>query len=160
MSPPKPALLLTIKSNPAGCRRATIAALNHENRSTPGGRLDMGGPSFDSWLAEIKSEPDSSRVGMYLMHNGVVRGTTRAGEPVTGMELSYDPAALQRAVESAKAKPGINAVRVWMNEGRLSVGDDIMRVLVAGDIREHVLETLTDLVRTLKTECAREWEIT
>jgi molybdopterin synthase catalytic subunit len=119
----------------------------------------MSGPSFDSWLTEVKSQPDSSRVGMYLMHNGVVRGTTRGGSPVSGMDLSYDPVILERVVEAARARPGVVAVKVWMNEGRLSVGDDIMRVLVAGDIREHVLEALTDLVRTLKTECAREWEI-
>lgn len=119
----------------------------------------MSGPSFDDWLAEIKSEPGSERIGMYLMHNGVVRGTTRAGGPVTGMDLSYDPAALHRTIEAAQGRPGVVAVRVWLNEGRLSVGDDIMRVLVAGDIREHAFDTLTELVRTLKTQCVREWEI-
>lgn len=116
-------------------------------------------PLFDSWLAELKEHPDSGRIGMYLMHNGVVRATTRTGEPVSGMDLSYDRAALQRAVDATEAKPGIFAVRVWLNEGRLSVGDDIMRVLVAGDIREHVFDALTELVRTLKTECVRECEI-
>jgi len=119
----------------------------------------MHAPSFDSWLAEIREHPRSGRIGMYLMHNGVVRATTRTGGPVTGMDLTYDRAAMRRAIEAAETKPGVFAVRVWLNEGRLSVGDDIMRVLVAGDIREHVFDALTELVRTLKTECVRECEI-
>jgi molybdopterin synthase catalytic subunit len=50
-------------------------------------------------------------------------------------------------------------VRVWINEGRLTVGDDIMYALVAGDIRENVLSGLQELVRLIKTEVVREREI-
>ena len=117
-------------------------------------------PSFESWLSEIRQSPVAPRIGMYLMHDGVVRGSARDGSPVNGMDLSYDPEALRNAVAAADAAPGIFAARAWVNEGRLAVGDDIMRVLVAGDIREHVFETLQLLVRALKTQCVREREIT
>ena len=116
-------------------------------------------PSIDAWLAELKSELGAERVGMYLVHNGVVRGTSRDGRSVGGMVLSRDVGEQQRAVGEARAREGIAAVRVWINEGRLAVGDDIMVCLVAGDIRERVLPVLQDLVRDLKTNVVREREL-
>jgi molybdopterin synthase catalytic subunit len=116
-------------------------------------------PQFETWLDEIKSGPDSARIGMDLMHNGVVRGTARNGTPVGGMDLSYDAARLRAILEQIEARPGVVAVKVWINQGRLAVGDDIMRVLLAGDIRENVFGALKELVRLIKTECVKEWEI-
>ena len=46
-----------------------------------------------------------------------------------------------------------------MNEGELSVGDDIMFVMVGGDIRPRVIEALQFLVDRIKTECVTEQEI-
>jgi molybdopterin synthase catalytic subunit len=117
------------------------------------------GPSFDAWLDEIKSEAGSSGIGMYLMHNGVVRGTARSGSPVTGMDLTYDEDGLAEALDTARSEPGIIAAKAWINKGHLGVGDDIMRVLVAGDIRENVFSALQQLVGSLKTRCVHEKEI-
>ena len=116
-------------------------------------------PRFETWLDEIKSGPNSAGVGMYLMHNGVVRGTTRSGAPVTGMDLTYDRERLTSIIDEIKARPGVVALRVWINEGHLAVGDDIMRVLVGGDIRENVFGALQEMVRLIKTECVKEREI-
>jgi molybdopterin synthase catalytic subunit len=116
-------------------------------------------PAFDEWLAEIKNDAASPRVGMYLMHDGVVRGTSRAGKRVTGMDLSYDRERLRDIVSRVQARPGIVAVRAWVNQGRLAVGDDIMRALVAGDIRENVSAAFQELIRLIKTECVQEWEM-
>jgi molybdopterin synthase catalytic subunit len=116
-------------------------------------------PQFETWLDEIKSGPGSAGVGMYLMHNGVVRGTTRSGQPVTGMDLTYDQERLASIIDEIKARPGVVALRVWINEGHLVVGDDIMRVLVGGDIRENVFGALQEMVRLIKTECVKEREI-
>jgi molybdopterin synthase catalytic subunit len=116
-------------------------------------------PRFEAWLDEIKSGPDSARIGMYLMHNGVVRGTRRDGTPVTGMDLAYDQERLSAVIAEIEARPGVVAVKVWINEGRLAVGDDIMRVLVGGDIRENVFGALQEMVRLIKTECVKEREL-
>ena len=116
-------------------------------------------PQFEAWLEEIKSGPESGHIGMYLMHNGVVRGTARDGTRVTGMDLAYDRHRLGGIVAEIAERPGVVAVRVWINEGRLQVGDDIMRVLLAGDIRENVFGALQELVRLVKTECVEESEI-
>jgi molybdopterin synthase catalytic subunit len=96
---------------------------------------------------------------MYLMHNGVVRGTARDGTVVSGMDLSYDRARLAEVIQQVEAGPGVVAVRAWVNEGGLAVGDDIMYALVAGDIREHVFSGLQELVRLIKTEVVTEREI-
>ncbi len=116
-------------------------------------------PSLQTWLDEIKSGPDGARIGMYLVHNGVVRGTTRDGSPVTGMDLSHDRGRLAEVIEQVEARQGVIATRVWVNEGRLSIGDDIMYALVAGDIRDNVFSGLQELVRLIKTEVVKEWEI-
>ncbi|NLV73040.1 MAG: molybdenum cofactor biosynthesis protein MoaE [Actinobacteria bacterium] len=121
--------------------------------------MDRAQPPFQTWLDEIKSSPDCSRIGMLLMHNGIVRGTARDGSVVQGMDLSYDRNRLEQVVAGACSMPGVIAVRVWINEGRLAVGDDIMYVLVAGDIRDHVFNGLKELVRRIKTEVVSEWEI-
>ncbi len=124
-------------------------------------------PSLDAWLREAKRDPSAGRIGMYLVHSGVVRETSRAqvregktGEsPVTAMEFSYDPEKAAAAVADTYRMEGVYYIRVWLNRGRLRVGDDIMRVLVGGDIRPHVVDALQYLVGRLKTECVTEREL-
>ncbi len=124
-------------------------------------------PSMDQWLKEAKSDPSSTQCGMYLVHNGTVRQTARAkvrlgqedADAVTGMIFRSDDAKVREAVEAAKRLPGIAYVRVWLNEGELTLGDDIMFVLVGGDIRPHVIDALQTLVGTIKNECVLEREL-
>lgn len=115
-------------------------------------------PSLDAWLVEVKSG-DIAGTGMFLAHNGIVRGTSRDGRPVTGMILSVDRDRLAELVESARLMEGVTHVKAWVNEGTLAVGDDIMYVLVGGDIRDHVFEALGALVRMIKTEVVTEEEL-
>ncbi|MBR2800482.1 MAG: molybdenum cofactor biosynthesis protein MoaE [Oscillospiraceae bacterium] len=124
-------------------------------------------PSVDQWLKEAKEDPSASECGMYLIHNGTVRQTARAmvrqgadnTEPVTGMVFRRNAEKIDQAVRKAKEMPGIFYVRVWLNEGILTLGDDIMLVLVGGDIRPHVIDALQSLVGTIKNECVIEQEL-
>lgn len=118
----------------------------------------MDTPDTDRWVEEVKAAPGADGIGMILVHRGIVRGTTRAGDPVGGMDLSVDRERLTAALDEAGTWPGVVAVRAWVNEGRLAVGDDIMAVLVAGDIREHVFGALQRLVGILKTDVVSEEE--
>ena len=127
-------------------------------------------PSIDAWMREAKADPTAARCGMYLVHNGVVRETPKAevrgvptdsvqpGDKVASLVFGYDEAKVEAAIEAARQLPGIFYVRVWLNEGELAVGDDIMYVLVGGDIRPHVIDALQQLVGTLKNECVTELE--
>lgn len=123
-------------------------------------------PSLDAWLREAKADPSAAGCGMYLAHNGTVRRSAkarvRAGEDapdVAGMEFDYDEAKVAAAIEMAKALPGVGYVRVWLNRGHLEVGDDIMLVLVGGDIRPHVIDALQTLVGEIKNNCVVEKEL-
>ena len=115
---------------------------------------------FDEWIGEVKKSADPRELGMILVHNGVVRATAKTGSAVRGMLLSYDRDKLAEAITSAKAREGVVEVRVWLNEGELNVGDDIMKVLVAGRFRSDVLPVLQDLLTFLKTEVVKEKEVT
>ena len=135
-----------------------------ENRT---GKQPGPAPSMDSWLAEAKKQTGSDECGMYLFHKGVVRKTARAkvrsGEAdapeVRKLFLSYDREKADAAVKTALAMPGIRYARVWINEGELDIGEDIMLVLVGGDIRPHVIEALQTLVGEIKNKCVTEREI-
>lgn len=123
-------------------------------------------PSMDAWLEEAKRAEHAPEIGMYLTHNGVVRRSAKAkvrygqeeAEVVTGMFFSYDQEKVDAAVAAAYQMPGIYYVRVWLNEGELQVGEDLMYVLVGGDIRPHVVDALQYLVGRLKEECVTELE--
>ena len=55
--------------------------------------------------------------------------------------------------------PGIYYIKVWLNEGELTMGDDIMYVLIGGDIRPRVVDALHYLVGRIKNECVVETEL-
>lgn len=124
-------------------------------------------PSLDVWLSEAKREAGAKGCGMYLFHNGVVRETAKAAvregaedtPPVRGMRFSFDADKVEAAKARTLGMPGIAYVRVWLNSGELKVGDDIMLVLVGGDIRPHVVDALQALVGELKQHCVTETEI-
>ncbi len=125
-------------------------------------------PSMDAWLAEAKKHESAPKIGMYLTHNGIVRQTAKAkvryGEqntaPVTGMIFSYDQNLVDQVIADAYKMEGIFYIKVWLNSGELQVGDDIMYVLIGGDIRPHVIDALQYLVGRIKSECVVETEMT
>ena len=124
-------------------------------------------PSMDAWLKEAKRDASAAGCGMYLFHNGVVRETARARvrdgaentAAVSGMNFSYDAEKVEEARQAALQMPGISYARVWLNSGALQVGDDIMLVLVGGDIRPHVIDALQALVGEIKNHCVTEQEV-
>lgn len=123
-------------------------------------------PSMDRWLEEAKHHESAPKIGMYLTHNGVVRQSARAKvrygaadtKPVTGMYFAYDQEKVDAVIADTYKMEGIYYIKVWLNEGELSLGDDIMYVLVGGDIRPHVVEALQTLVGRIKSECVTETE--
>lgn len=100
-------------------------------------------PSMDSWLKEAKVHESAPKIGMYLTHNGIVRESAKAKvrqgaadtRPVVGMQFSYNQEAVDAIIAETYKLDGIFYIKVWLNEGELSVGDDIMYVLIGGDIR-------------------------
>jgi molybdopterin synthase catalytic subunit len=113
---------------------------------------------IDQWIAEIKKNSDFQDLGMILAHNGVVRATSKEGQPVKGMRLSYNKERLEALVSEYKTKEGIIEVKAWINEGLLKIGDDIMYALVAGKLRKYVIPALEEFVSRIKNEVVKEEE--
>lgn len=124
-------------------------------------------PSIDAWLREAKAHASAPKIGMYLTHNGTVRQTARAKvrcgaedtKEVTGMLFSYDQEKVDAIIADTYKMEGIYYIRVWLNEGELKMGDDIMYVLIGGDIRPRVVDALNHLVGRIKNECVAETEL-
>lgn len=124
-------------------------------------------PSMDAWLKEAKLHESAPKIGMYLTHNGTVRQSAKAKvrfgaedtKPVTGMLFSYHQDKVDAIVQETYKMDGIYYIRTWLNEGELRVGDDIMYVLIGGDIRPRVIDALNYLVGRIKNECVMEKEL-
>ena len=124
-------------------------------------------PSIDAWLKEAKTHESAPKIGMYLTHNGVVRQTPKAkvrygvedARDVTGMVFSYDQKKVDEIIAETYKMEGIYYIKVWLNEGQLQVGDDIMFVLIGGDIRPRIIDALNYLVGRIKNECVVETEL-
>ena len=124
-------------------------------------------PSIDAWLKEAKAHASAPKIGMYLTHNGMVRQTAKAkvrhGEEgtkeVVGMLFSYDAEKVDAVIADTYKMEGIYYIKVWLNQGKLQTGDDIMYVLIGGDIRPRVVDALHYLVGRIKNECVVETEL-
>lgn len=110
-------------------------------------------------METIKKHPDFSKAGMILCHNGVVRETSRDGRKVSGLRVETDNEKLRQVIETHRNRPGIVEILAEINSGKdLTVGDDVMYLLVAGDIRENVIATLSDTLNAVKSTVTQKTE--
>ncbi|THB79348.1 MAG: molybdenum cofactor biosynthesis protein MoaE [Desulfobacteraceae bacterium] len=104
-------------------------------------------------LQEVKQHPDYHKAGMILCHNGVVRENTREGKSVTGLEVKVDRPVLEEIITRNKHLPGIIDILVHIEDNKpLGIGDDVMYIVVAGDIRENVIDALTKTLNEIKSK--------
>ena len=92
-------------------------------------------------LADLKRRPGfAENVGMVLTHSGVVRAWARADHaPVVSVRVTPDRERIRALCREAA-------------EGELLPGDDLLTLVVAGDIREHVKATFAELLDRIKGE--------
>lgn len=109
-------------------------------------------------VERIKAGIDPARTGMIACHNGMVRGTSRDGRPAVYLEIEMNRSAWTLILEEMRRRPGITAVEAHLFTGRRRVGDDVMLVAVAGDIRENVFPVLEETVNRLKREAVIKHE--
>ncbi len=111
-------------------------------------------------IAELKKDPAfAENVGMILVHNGVVRGWSRKDRrEVSSIAIRVDRERMELLRQEHERRPGIFRVIVEAHEGDLKPGDDVLFILVAGDIREHVKPVLSDLLDRIKAEAVSKSE--
>jgi molybdopterin synthase catalytic subunit len=123
-------------------------------KETRGAPIDLG-----AVMAAIKGHLDYGKVGMVLYHNGVVRSTSRDGRAVSGLRVKVDHDKLKAILDRYRRRPGIIDIQIQIAEERdLVVGDDVMFLAVAGDIRDNVVPVLRDVLDEVKSTVTAKTE--
>ncbi|ADU61938.1 MAG: molybdenum cofactor biosynthesis protein MoaE [Pseudodesulfovibrio sp.] len=112
-------------------------------------------------IAELKREPGfADNVGMILVHNGVVRSWSREDHSeVVAIEITPDFEKMEQIRREIEAREGIFRAVAHANGGMMQPGDDVLFLIVAGDIRENVKAALADLLDRVKAEAVTKREI-
>ena len=112
-------------------------------------------------IAELKKQPGfTENVGMILVHNGVVRGWSRKDHAnITAIEITPDHEKIKAICAEFETRPGIFRAIAHANGGLMQPGDDVLFLIVAGDIRENVKPALADLLDRIKSEAVTKREI-
>lgn len=112
-------------------------------------------------IAQLKQEPGfTDNVGMVLVHNGIVRGWSRKGrEKVISVKVTPDDEKMRAICRELEQRPGIFRCIAEANSGELKPGDDLLFLIVAGDIRENVKATFAELLDRVKSEATIKQEI-
>jgi len=113
-------------------------------------------------IQELKKRPDfNDNVGMLLIHNGTVRNWSRADKKqVVALETQVDEEKVESLRQEYLTKEGIYEIVVETHSGQFQPGDDLLFIIVAGDLRENVKPVLADLLDRIKAEAITKKEIT
>ena len=112
-------------------------------------------------IARMKENPEFARnVGMVLVHNGVVRAWSRKDrEEVTWLEVTPDLTKIEAIRQEFLGRPGIFDIVIEAKSGRFKPGDDLLFIVVAGDLRENVKPVLSELLDRVKAEAVTKKEV-
>jgi len=109
-------------------------------------------------IETIKANPNFHKAGMIASHLGIVRSFSRDGKAVSGVDVEFDNEKIDEIIRDIKSRPGIVDILIQTNSGHLEVGEEIVAVVVAGDIRENVFPALIDAVNRVKSEASTKKE--
>lgn len=112
-------------------------------------------------IEELKKRPEfTENVGMILIHNGVVRNWSRKDRAnVSALEVTPDYAKIEALREEYLQQEGIFDIIVEAHSGRFQPGDDLLFIIVAGDLRENIKPVLAELLDRIKAEAVTKKEI-
>jgi len=112
-------------------------------------------------IENLKREPAfAENVGMILVHNGIVRAWSRKDRAqVSSIEVTPDHGRIEALRREYEHKPGIYKIIVEAASGTLKPGDDLLFIVVAGDIRENVKPVLAELLDRIKAEAVTKHEL-
>ena len=115
-----------------------------------------------SMLKEVKeSDGFEDNVGMILIHNGVVRNWSRKDKKeVKKLKVKVDQNKIKEIADEYSKKNGIFKVLIHAKEGEFKPGDDLLYIVVAGDIRDNVKPVLSEVLDKVKKEAIFKEEIT
>ena len=111
-------------------------------------------------IADMKQDPAfAENVGMVLIHNGTVRGWSRGDRsPISQLEVVADQIKVEQIRSEIEQMEGIYKVVVEACSGVMQPGDDLLFLVVAGDIRENVKPALALMLDRVKAEAIKKKE--
>lgn len=112
-------------------------------------------------IAEMKKQPGfQDNVGMILVHNGIVRNWSRKDKgTVKALEVTPDLTKLEAIRQEFLQRDGIFDIVIEAKSGEFQPGDDLLFLIVAGDIREHIKPVLAELLDRVKSEAIAKREV-
>lgn len=112
-------------------------------------------------IKKLKKLPGfAEQVGMILIHNGTVRAWSRKREGlVKKLKVKPNYHLIEKLIQQYEQKPGIFKIIVNAKEGEFLPGDDLLFIIVAGDIREHVKPVLSELLDEIKSKAMDKTEV-
>lgn len=112
-------------------------------------------------IQKIKAEPGfTDNVGMIMVHNGIVRGWSRKErQKVDSITIEPDLVKMQAICRELETRPGIFRIVAHANSGLMKPGDDVLFLIVAGDLRENVKATFSELLDRIKAEAVFKQEV-
>ncbi len=112
-------------------------------------------------IAEMKQQPGfQDNVGMILIHNGTVRGWSRNDRStVVALEVTPDLKKIETIRQEFLQREGIFDIVAEAKTGTFQPGDDLLFLIVAGDIRENIKPVLAELLDRVKADAITKKEI-
>ena len=112
-------------------------------------------------IKELKQNPKfNDNVGMILIHNGVVRNWSRKDRAqVSALEVTPDFDKIEAPRQEYLKSEGIFDIIIKAYSGTFQPGDDLLYIIVAGDIRENIKPVLSELLDRVKSEAVSKKEI-
>ena len=112
-------------------------------------------------IKELKNRPGfTDNVGMILIHNGVVRNWSRKDKAkVTALEVIPNYEKIEKLRLEYLQYEGIFDIIIKAFSGTFLPGDDLLYIIVAGDIRENIKPVLAKLLDRVKAEAVTKKEI-
>ncbi len=114
--------------------------------------------SLEEILRKVRENPELNEAGAIACFIGIVRSRGLRGGRVRKLVFEAYREEAERSLEKIARelleRPGIVDVRIHHLIGELSVGEDIVYIIVAGAHRERVFETLREAVERMKREAA------
>ncbi|WP_457575750.1 molybdenum cofactor biosynthesis protein MoaE [Desulfomarina sp.] len=112
-------------------------------------------------LKELKNRPDfTDNVGMILIHNGTVRNWSRSDRAkVSALKVTPDLEKIETLRQEYLQSEGIFDIIIEAYSGTFQPGDDLLYIIVAGDIRENIKPVLAELLDRVKAEAVTKQEI-
>jgi len=112
-------------------------------------------------IEQLKSRSDfADNVGMILIHNGVVRNWSRGNKTkVTALKVTPDYKKIETLRQEYLQRDGIFEIIIEAFSGTFLPGDDLLFIIVAGDIRENIKPVLAELLDRVKAEAVTKKEI-